>query len=222
MTTAPITPATDYEDSIGDDGVSQDRRLRSWRPADFFVILLAGALFLGWIGFQNWKHDQMIKQLPGVVVVEKDATLVDYIVSGKGNQHRLKLAVLAAEEMKRPLTAVETNAGREKPLLGDTYRYGTAVPVDYDQARSLVAYSDSVKISMLIYPGDLLDPKRGKFISRDNPQAVLDYLRVNTRCGSGENAAARLAFAAAHSNWMRANNVSLHPTIYCRGRSSDR
>lgn len=136
------------------------------------------------LGVQKWQTGQLINQLPGVVVVEKDATLVDYVVGNGDKEDRLRLAIFAAERMNRPLTAVETKvAGKDKLL---PVAYGTRVPVTHDEARTLVADSDRVQVSMLIYPGDLLDPKRGMFISRDDPKRVYAYLLDHTDAGSYE------------------------------------
>lgn len=182
MVTAPITPATEYEDSFND--ASHDHRLGNWLKVGAFVVVLVGLLFLARAGFQAWQTNQLIKQLPGIIVVEKDATLVDYVVGNGDKEDRLRLAVFAAERMSRPLTAVETKvAGKDKLL---PVAYGTTTEVTYDEARTFVADSDRVKVSMLIYPGDLLDPKRGVFIPRDDPQRVYAYLLDHTDAGSYE------------------------------------
>lgn len=160
------------------------------------VALVVVAMIAVFLIAQN-KKNAMIGQLPGVIVVEEGATLVDYVVSSGSNDDRLRLAIFAAERMKRSLTATEIKvAGKDKILKAE---YGTRVPVSYNQARRLVADSDRIKISMSLYPGDLLDPKRGEFIPHDDPQAVLDYITTNTTCGSYEQKTALAALNAANA-----------------------
>lgn len=192
------TPMT-YSNEHDDDGIHdvEDHTFRNRVVAALLSLIAIAIIATVVLIIDKSQKDAMLAQLPGVTVVESGATLVDYVVGNGDNEDRLQLAIFAAERMEQPLSAVETEVAGKDKLLPVTY--GTVVPVTYDQARALVAHSDRVKISMSLHPGDLLDPKRGEFIPRDDPRAVLDYIMTNTTCGSYEQNAALAAFNAANA-----------------------
>lgn len=178
-TDMPMTGANEFdEDGINDhDGFNGV----NWRKVTVVVLALAALIIAGLFAWH--KHEQ--SQLPALFVAGRGDSVVTHVTATRDPVKQVRIAVRAAELIRQPVYATEI-CGQAVQLVSG--QCGVPHEVSHKRAHQLASHTDTVLLDVRLQPGDLVDAKRGVFISHDDPMAVGNYLQKHTLFGSPEQA----------------------------------
>lgn len=167
MNTAPITPATEYEDSIVIVGGRESGTdLAAFASAAGVLIVATILAVVGWYMFQNWQ----INQLPAAFTAKQNDAVVNYVTATKNPVTKLRIAVRAAERVDLPVYAAESCEADVFQL--PKSRCGRSFLVTYQHARHLARYQKTVKLNIPLHPGDMMDARSGAFAPAPPPKVT--------------------------------------------------
>ncbi len=153
--TDPITPATEYEDSISGDPDRFDF-VPTVIAAGFTIVAII-LVVMGWGIYQKWQ----INQLPAAFTAKQDDAVVNYVTATKDPVAKLRIAVRAAERVDLPVYATES-CKADVPQLPKGL-CGRSFLVTYQHARHLARYQKTVELNIPLHPGDIMDARAGRF-----------------------------------------------------------
>lgn len=168
MTTDSITPATDYNDSIIDDGQKNFFQQHPWFGLFGLVAL---AVFTFW-AYSIWNFE---RQLPAAFTAKPGDSVMTYVTATKDPVKRARIAVRAAELTRQPVLATEL-CGQSVPRVPG--QCGRPHEVTYKQARSLASFPGTVMLNVPLYPGDFMDARKGIYIGAVQPITELPGVTV--------------------------------------------
>lgn len=140
------------------------------------IFLRACGMAIALIGLGAVYFALQFYMLPPAFIATPGDSLVAHVTSSKDPVMRTRIAIRAAQLMKRPVIVTESCMTQTHYVARDCSPH----EVPYKLALQLAQYTDTVRIDVPLAPGDVVDARHHRFIPADDGVDDVSPVRVYT------------------------------------------